>query len=331
MRYCVTGATGFLGGAVTRQLVAAGHQVVAVVRSPEKARALADLGVIISQGDVTEKESLRAPMTGADGIFHIAGWYKVGMRDKSPGIAINVNGTRNTLEMMRELGTPKGIYTSTTGVYSDTHGKIVDETYQYAGPFLSEYERTKWLAHFRVAEPMIADGLPLVIVMPGVIYGPGDNSNFHQMWVDYLRRKLPVLARGAAYSWAHVEDVARAHLLAMEKGTVGQSYIVAGPTYTLAEVMTLAHTITGIPVPRQISPRIIRALASISDVVGRVVPVPLNYGAEPLRSIAGVTFTATSAKAQREWGYAPRTLEEGLPATLRNEMRLLGIQVPEES
>jgi len=329
MRYCVTGATGFLGGEVVRQLVAAGHEVVAVVRSPEKARALADLGVVIAQGDVTEKESLREPMTGADGVFHIAGWYKTGARDKSPGMAVNVQGTRNTLEMMRELGIPKGVYTSTLAINSDTHGKIVDETYRYAGPFISEYERTKWLAHVQVAEPMIAQGLPLVIVMPGPIYGPGDTSGFGQMWRDYLRGRLPILPGGYAASWGHVEDIAQAHLLAMAKGTVGQSYIVAGSTHTLAEVMTLAQAITGVRAPRQISPRVVRAFASIIGLIERAVPVPPNYSAETLRAMAGTTFAGTSAKAQREWGYAPRTLEDGLTATLHNELRLLGKQVSE--
>src|SRR5688572_19597821 len=113
MHYFVTGATGFVGGRVARQLVAAGHTVNAVVRTPAKAQDLAALGVRVSAGDVTDKESMRAPMTGVDGVFHIAGWYKLGVRDKSDAEAINVQGTRNVLELMRELRIPKGVYTST--------------------------------------------------------------------------------------------------------------------------------------------------------------------------------------------------------------------------
>lgn len=325
MRYFVTGATGFLGGEVARQLIAAGHQVVAVVRSPTKATELAALGVTLYQGDVTDKESLRAPMTGADGVFHIAGWYKIGARDKSPGMAVNVNGTRNTLEMMRELGIAKGVYTSTVAINSDTHGKIVDETYHYTGPHISEYDRTKWLAHYEVAEPMIAEGLPLVIVMPGVIYGPGDTSSLRVMFDNYLRRKQPMIPAVTAYSWGHVEDTAHAHILAMEQGRTGQSYIVAGPTHTLVEAMALAQRAIGIPAPRQVSPGMLRALAGIMGVVGAVAPVPDDYSAEFLRVAAGTTYIATSAKAQREWGYTPRSLEAGLPTFLRHEMRLLGI------
>src|SRR5207244_3025473 len=147
MKEFVTGATGFVGGRVVRQLIDAGHQVVVVVRNPAKAADLANLGIEIHQGDVTDKESMRAPMQGVDGVFHIAGWYKIGVRDKSDGEKINVQGTRNVLELMRELGIPKGVYTSTLAVNSNTHGKLVDESYHYSGPHLSEYDRTKWVAH----------------------------------------------------------------------------------------------------------------------------------------------------------------------------------------
>jgi nucleoside-diphosphate-sugar epimerase len=167
MKYLVTGATGFIGGRVARQLVAAGHQVVTVARTPEKAGDLAALGVEIHKGDITDKESLRAPMTGVEGVFHIAAWYEIAQKDSSMAQRINVDGTRNVLEMMRDLHIPKGVYTSSIAVNSNTHGKLVDESYRYDGPHLSEYDRTKWEAHYRVAEPMMRAGLPLVIVQPG--------------------------------------------------------------------------------------------------------------------------------------------------------------------
>lgn len=166
MRYFVTGATGFLGGRVARMLREGGHKVAALVRSPEKAGDLAALGVEIFRGDVTEPETLRAPMTGADGVFHIAAWYKVGARDSSQAERINVFGTRNVLEAMRDLGIPKGVYTSTLAVHSDTKGRQVDERYHFSGKHLSVYDATKAAAH-EVAREMIRAGLPLVIVQPG--------------------------------------------------------------------------------------------------------------------------------------------------------------------
>ncbi len=324
MKYFVTGATGFVGSHVTRQLIETGHEVVAVVRNPAKAQELADLGVAIYQGDVTDKESMRAPMQGIDGVFHIAGWYKVGVKDKSDGEKINVQGTRNVLELMKELGIAKGVYTSTLAVNSDTHGKLVDETYHYTGPHLSEYDRTKWIAHYEVADPMIADGLPLVIVQPGLIYGPDDTSSVRTTLIQYLQRKLPVIPTQTAYSWAYIDDIAHGHILAMEKGKVGESYIIAGPTHTFVDAMHLAEKITGIPAPRlQVAPSMMKVMASTMGIVEKVIPVADEYSAEYLRISAGVTYIGTNAKAKRELGYNPRSLEDGLTQTLKHEMHLL--------
>jgi nucleoside-diphosphate-sugar epimerase len=327
MKYFVTGATGFVGSHVARQLVEGGHQVVAVVRSPEKAKDLAALGVTLHQGDVTEKESIRLPMQGADGVFHIAGWYKIGVRDKRPGEQVNVQGTRNVLELMKELGIPRGVYTSTLAVNSDTHGEIVDESYRYGGPHVSEYDRTKWVAHYKVAEPMMAEGLPLVVVMPGLIYGPGDTSSVRTIFMQYLQRKLPMIPSGTAYSWGYMDDIASAHLLAMEQGKAGEHYIIAGPSHTLVEALDLAERITGVPAPRHVAPGLLRAAAAVVGVAEKVVPVPEQYSAEYLRVSAGVTYLGTSARAQGEWDYHPRPLEEGLTETLRHEMSLLGMAV----
>lgn len=326
MRYFVTGATGFIGGEVVRQLVAAGHEVVALARNPAAVKGLPERGVTIAPGDVTEKESMRAAMVGADGVFHIAGWYKIGARDTSQARPINVDGTRNVLELMRELGIPRGVYTSTLAVFSDTHGALPDESYHYTGPHLSLYDQTKWEAHYLVADPMIRDGLPLTIVQPGLVYGPGDTSPIHETWVQYLRRRLPTIPKGSAFCWARVEDTARGHLLAMERGQPGESYIIAGPAHTLAEAMMFAERVTGIPAPRfQASPGLLHAMAALLWPVERVLPLSGTYTAEGLRVAAGVTYLGSNAKARRELGYAPRALEEGLPETLRAEMAALGI------
>lgn len=325
MKYFVTGATGFVGGRVVRQLLEAGHEVIAVVRNPASASELAEQGVQIHQGDVTDKESMRIPMKGVDGVFHIAGWYKVGARDKSGGEKINVYGTQNVLELMRELEIPKGVYTSTLAINSDTHGQLVDESYRYYGPHLSEYDRTKWIAHYAIAEKMIATGLPLVIVQPSLIYGPGDTSNVRPTLVQYLQRKLPMLPARPAYSWGHVEDVARGHVLAMEKGRVGESYFTTGPTHTVVEAIQMAEKITGIPGPRiKMPPAGMRAISRLAGVAEKVVSLPPTYSSEYLYEIAQATYIGSSAKAAHELGYSARPLEEGLRETLEHELKLLG-------
>lgn len=325
----MTGATGFIGGHVTRQLVEVGQQVTAIVRDPSKAVALSALGVRVVAGDITDPASLRRPMEGVDGVFHVAGWYKVGARDPRPARRINVDGTHNVLAAMRDLGIPKGVYTSTLAVYSDTRGQLVDESYRHNGPWLSEYDRTKWQAHFEVAESMIADGLPLVIVLPGMVYGPGDTSSLRDSLLQFLRRRLLITPARTAFCWSHVDDTARAHLLAMERGRPGETYIIAGPPHPLANFFATAEHVTGVRAPRwHPSPTTMRALAAVMAAVGRVVPLPEAYTGEALRVIAGVTYLGSNEKARRELGFAPRPLEQGLRETLLPEMTELGMMLP---
>ena len=326
MRYFVTGATGFIGGHVARQLVAAGHRVGALVRAPRQAAGLAALGVDLHPGDITVRESVIPAMRGADGVFHMAAWYKVGARDAAAAWRINVEGTRNVLEVMRDLGVPKGVYTSTLAVFGDTHGRLPDESHFHPGPHLTVYDHTKWAAHYEVALPMMKAGLPLVIVQPGLVYGPGDTSAVRDTWVRYLERRLPLVPRETAYCWAHVEDAARAHVLAMERGRPGESYIVAGPRHTLIEALAMAERITGVPAPRlRAPPALLRAMARLAGALGRLVRMPAGYTAEDLAVVAGVTYLGANAKAVRELGYSPRPLEAGLRETLLDEMKRLGL------
>ena len=149
MRIFLTGATGFIGGRLARRLQSAGHAVTALVRSPEKAADLAALGIALAPGDITDAESVKAGMRGAQRVFHVAAWYKVGVRDRSMAWAINVEGTRNVLRAMDELGVEKGVYTSTLAAFSDTHGVVVDESFRPppGTRWLSEYDRTKASGH----------------------------------------------------------------------------------------------------------------------------------------------------------------------------------------
>jgi dihydroflavonol-4-reductase len=313
MKYFLTGGTGFIGSRIAHRLREQGHDVIALARDPTKASELRSIGVDIRRGDVTDKESMRAPMEGVAGVFHVAGWFKFDDPDPSQGERVNVEGTQNVLELMAEFGIPKGVYTSSVVVNSDTKGKVVDETYRHEGPWMSEYERTKWKAHYEVAEPMIRKGLPLVIVMPGTVYGPGDTSRIRPLFVRYLQGKLRAIPRGTAQSWSYVDDVAEGHVLAMDRGRPGEKYLLAGPAHSLVEAFDIAEGITGIPAPRfHPSPRFLRAIAAITR-------------SEWMRVAAGVTYLGSSEKAQRELGFRSRSFESGLRETLRHEKALLEI------
>jgi len=322
MKYFLTGATGFLGNVLARQLREAGHDVHASVRDPQKASELQTLGVELFTGDVTNKESMRAAMQGVDGVFHVAGWYKIGAHDKRDGERVNVQGTRNVLELMKELRIPKGVYTSTLAVNSDTHGEIKNESYRFTGKHISEYDRTKAAAH-DIAERFIENGLPLVIVMPGGIYGPGDTSSLRRNLIDFLKGKLPMLPTKAGICWGHVEDTAHGHILAMEKGVPGETYIIAGEPGTYQEAFQLASHITGKPAPMMVPYQIFKVLSVFARPFDGILPE--TYTSEGLRVVGGPTYWGDNSKARRFLGYEPRPLTEGLESTLRHEMDLLGM------
>jgi len=323
-RYFITGATGLLGSELAKQLVSRGHKVVALVRTPERARVLRAIGVELHTGDITDRTTLRAPMAGVDGVFHVAAWYKVGVSGPE-GDLVNVDGTRNVLKVMGELGIAKGVYTSTVAVFSDTRGAVPDETYRYDGKHLSHYARTKWLAHYRVALPQMAEGLPLTIVMPGLIYGPGDTSGMHTALVDLLRGRLPATPARTAFCWAHVEDIARGHIQAMEKGRAGEQYILTGPRHTFEEAFDLVARLAHVRRPLlHPGPATMRAMAVLMGQLQRFAAVPPALSPEALRVLAGTTYFGSNEKAVRDLGFTARPLDEGMAQTLEHELRALG-------
>lgn len=325
-RYLVTGATGFLGGELVKQLIGRGHLVTAFVRSPEKAALLGSLGVQLQVGDITDRASLRPAMEGVDGVFHTAAWYRIGApRDAHLGELINVEGTRHVLETARDLDIPRVVYTSTVGVFGDTHGQLVDETYYAEGPFLTAYDRTKWTAHYQVAVPMARAGLPLMIVMPGAIYGPGDRSGLHTTLRQLLRGRLFATPRGVSFCWGYVEDVARGLRQAMDTGRPGESYLLTGPVHTFEEAYDLAAQLAGRRKPfLHPRPFTMRAAAALTALLERWNVQP-RVASETLRLMAGTTWIGSSAKAEKELGWSARPLDEGLRHTIEHELRQLGM------
>jgi nucleoside-diphosphate-sugar epimerase len=323
-KYFVTGATGFIGAELVKQLIGRGHKVAALVRSPGKAAFLKTLGVELHAGDITDRQTLQGPMTGVDGVFHLAAWYKVGVKEPLAE-TINIDGTHNVLMAARAVDVPRTVYTSTVAVFSDTKGALPDETYRYDGPHLSEYDRTKWKAHYEVAVPAIEKGLPLTIVMPGVVYGPGDTSGMRTALVDLLRGRLPAVPAQTAFCWAHVEDTARGHIQAMEQGKPGETYLITGPRHTFEGVFDLAASLAKVRPPMlHPGPAVMRAAASAMSIVERFARLPPALTPEALRVIAGTTYLGSNEKAVRDIGFRARPIEEGMAQTIEHELRLLG-------
>src|SRR5260370_7799873 len=192
--------------------------------------------------------------------------------------------------MMVGVGSAKGVDTGRLAVLWAAPGRVPDGADRDDGPWLAEYDYSKWLAHYQVALPMIEAGLPLVIVQPGVIYGPGDTSLIHQTWVSYLRRRLPIAPQRTAFCWGYVDDTARGHLLAMERGVSGQTYIIAGPVHTLIEALGIAEWITGIPAPRiHPPPGLIRVMAAPMRPIDGLIALPESYTPHGFPPTPGVT------------------------------------------
>ena len=315
MHYFVTGATGFLGGYVTAELLEGGHAVTALVSDHAEARDIAEFGVRPQIGLLADKETLRRGMRGVDGVFHTAG-HRILYPQRKLAEAINITGTRNVLELVRELGIHRAVVTSTIAVFSDTKGKLVDETYRHIGTHLTDYDRTKAAVHYDVALPMIEKGLPAVLLMPGIVYGPRDSSLMADLFTRHLIGRGHFVAAKTAYCWAHVEDVARAHVQAMQFGKAGETYVVGGDPHPVREVLARAVRLVGrrlppIPVPSWAVWPAAGVMRGLAAAIPRLRPA-----ADRLRVATGVTYLATDAKARNELGFAPRTIDEGLPGTV---------------
>jgi nucleoside-diphosphate-sugar epimerase len=319
----VTGATGFIGGDAVRQLRERGDEVVCLVRSPEKARKLTALGCESAPGDLSDAKAIREGMAGCDAVIHAAAMYEVGIpaSQRAAMHEANVTGTENVLGAALEAKVPKVVYVSTVGI-GQTHGKTIDESYEYPnGPFTSCYEETKWQAH-QVAKRLIGEGLPCTIVQPGGVYGPGDTSAIGDLLEQFFAGRMPLIPfPDAGLCFAHVEDTAAGILLGLDKGKPGETYFLSGPATTIRGAIEVVAAVSGRKAPKRAVPTpLLKAMIPIGPLVGKLTGQPPNLR-EMISAADGTTFWASNKKARRELGYAPRGLEEGMRQTLEADDR----------
>ncbi len=324
MKVFVTGGTGFIGGEVVRQLRERGDDVVCLARNPDKATKASALGCQIVSGDLSDAEAIRSGMDGCDAVVHAAAMYEVGIPAKQrPAMwEANVAGTETVLKAARDAKVAKVVYVSTVGVFGNTHRKVVDETYEHPGKeFTSYYEETKLEGH-RIAKRMIEEGLPGVIVQPGGVYGPDDTSQVADLLQEFFAGKLVLMPFPEfGICLTHVEDIAGGILLAIDKGRVGETYVLSGPATTMREAIETVAAATGRKAPKRAMPvALMKAMTPIGPLVGKMLGQPPNLR-ELISSADGVTFWASHEKASRELGYGPRGMEEGLRQTLEADAR----------
>jgi dihydroflavonol-4-reductase len=251
MKTLVTGATGFIGGAVARALVAAGTEVRVLVRRDADLRNLEGLKVEQAFGDLRDRESLRQALSGCRRLYHVAAHYALWARDPSVFYDVNVTGTRLLLEAARDLGTERIVYTSTIGAIGlPATGPGCEDTPVSLAQMAGHYKRSKYLAELEVAR-LAREGLPVVIVNPSAPVGAGDikPTPTGQMIVDFMKGRMWAYL-DTGMNLVDVDDVAVGHLRAMERGRPGERYILGNRNLSLRGIFEILSRLTGVRAPR---------------------------------------------------------------------------------
>jgi dihydroflavonol-4-reductase len=306
LRVFITGATGFVGGHVARMYAAEGASLRLLTRQTSRLDSLTGLNADTVQGDLRQVETLRTALTGCDALVHIAADYRLWVRDPDEMYASNVTGTRELLKLAREVGIPRVVYTSsvaTMGFKSD--GTIVNEdTPVSLRDMIGHYKRSKFLGEQEAIEAAHA-GQHVVILNPTTPIGSGDAkpTPTGRIVVDFLNRKFPAYV-DTGLNLVDVNEVARMHVVALERGTPGERYILGGENLTLKQILDRMSAITGLPSPTMKVPHAVAMGFAFFDeiITGKL------RGREPRATVEAVrmgkkTMFASSTRAERELGF----------------------------
>ena len=319
MRALVTGATGFVGAAVTRALLAEGWEVRVLVRGGSDRRNVAALAVEQAVGDLTDAQSLGRALEGCEAAFHVAADYRLWAPRPEELYLTNVDGTSHLLEAAQRAGVRRVVYTSsvaTIGLPADGRPGNEDTPVGLAD-MIGHYKRSKFLAEER-ARDAAARGVPVVIVNPSTPIGPGDvkPTPTGQIVLDAARGRTPAFV-DTGLNIAHVDDVASGHLLAFHRGRIGERYILGGQDMTLQQILTLIAQLVGRSPPRIRLPHgAVLPVAYIAELYARLTGRPTRVTVEGVR-MARKRMFFSSDKAVRELGYHWRPPSEGFSDALR--------------
>ncbi|WP_448190976.1 hopanoid-associated sugar epimerase [Azospirillum sp. sgz301742] len=315
MTILVTGATGFVGSAVARRLLAQGRRVRALVRPSSDRCNLEGLPLEIVEGDLLDSASLERAVEGCGGLFHVAADYRLWVPDPQAMHRANVEATRTLMLAALAAGVPRVVYTSSVATLGILPGGAADEeTPSSLADMIGPYKRSKFLAEQEVRRLVAERGLPAVIVNPSTPIGPGDvkPTPTGRMVVDAAAGRMPAYV-DTGLNIAHVDDVAEGHWLAFQRGTAGERYILGGEDLSLREILVLIAGMVGRRPPRVRLPhRAVLPVAYAAEAVAR-----LTGGAEPLVTVDGVRMAKkcmffSSAKAQAQLGYRARPARDAL-------------------
>jgi len=315
MKSFVTGATGFLGSHVARQLLAEGAEVRLLVRPTSRTDNIADLPAERVVGDLRDPKSLKKGMAGCEFVFHVAADYRLWAPNRQELYDSNVEGTRNVLEAARDTGVQRVIYTSSVATMGfGNNGRLTDENAPVTiSNMIGDYKRSKFMAERLVMEAG-QSGQNVVMVNPTTPIGERDikPTPTGRIVVDFLQRKFPAYV-DTGLNLVDVVDCAEGHLLAMEKAVPGERYILGGENLTLKQILDKLAAITGLPSPKV---RLPYAMAYATGVVDTLVSGKF-LKREPRVTLDSVRMGrkkmfVTSAKAERELGWNPRPVDDAL-------------------
>ncbi len=315
MKCFVTGATGFLGTHVARQLLADGAELRLLVRQTSRLDNIADIPAERIIGDLRDQDSLRKGMSGCDFVFHVAADYRLWSLNHQELYDSNVEGTRNILAAARDSGVRRVIYTSSVATMGfGNNGRLTDEKSPVTlSNMIGDYKRSKFMAEQLVLEAG-RNGQNVVMVNPTTPVGECDikPTPSGQIILDFLRRKFPAYV-DTGLNLVDVVDCARGHLLAMEKGQPGERYILGGENLTLKQILDKLGAISGLPSPKVKLPYAVALATGVVDtvVVGKIMKREPRVTIDAVRMGRKKMFV-TSAKAERELGWKPLPVEQAL-------------------
>jgi dihydroflavonol-4-reductase len=322
MTVLVTGGSGFLGTRLVEALLARGEWVRVFDLRANDATHLADLGAELVPGDILSTDDLREALDGCERVFHVAALFQMWQRDKGECCRINVDGTMNVMEAALQAGVRRLVYTSSAVTIGEGQGELGHEDTVHRGYFLSAYERSKYLAE-QVALQMCDRGLPVVVVNPTSVYGPGQTTHLTGALARFLRGRLPAVV-DARLNFVYIDDVIDGHLSAMERGEVRRRYILGGENATLAEFLSRGADIAGLSRrPRLVPAVLVRALARVLDLVSRVSRRPPWASVDEART-ASHSFIFDTSRARKELDLEWTPLRIGLERTV-NWLRQRGL------
>jgi dihydroflavonol-4-reductase len=317
MKALVTGANGFTGSHVVKALLKRGDAVVGIVRKSSNLSRLTNLPIELVYGDITDRAALHQAMTGVDVIFHTAAYVELGLVDAAEMERVNVEGTRAVLEVAQSVGVPKMVHCSTIGVFGDTQGRTIDETFQREQKgFSSAYDRTKYDAQ-QLVDQAAANGFHVVSVLPSGIFGH-DDPHFQPVLNSFLKGRLKLWAGGGRITGiVHVDDLAEAMILASERGKSGEYYIISAGDLSTRAMFEIFSSETGIPAPHDAPEPLVRVVAGVLDRVGRTFSWQPPIDNERVHYVYDRCVRVNGTKARRDLGWTPRSPEETLRELVR--------------